>query len=116
MRPPFLGLALGGGGARGAAHIGVLHVLHEHKIIPEHLAGTSAGAVIGAMYAATLDPAWMESRFREFLMNETTKFQASTELMNDRNAETLLEKATKKSGIILLLFWGSIDLTSLNGM
>ena len=96
MRPPFLGLALGGGGARGAAHIGVLHVLHEHKIIPEHLAGTSAGAVIGAMYAATLDPAWMESRFREFLMNETTKFRASTELMNDRNPETLLEKATKK--------------------
>ena len=52
MRPPFLGLALGGGGARGAAHIGVLHVLHEHKIIPEHLAGTSTVLGAGLLIAA----------------------------------------------------------------
>ncbi|HDY75260.1 MAG TPA: patatin-like phospholipase family protein, partial [Candidatus Marinimicrobia bacterium] len=46
-----IGLALGGGGARGAAHIGVLQVLHENGFRFNHLAGTSAGAVIGAMYA-----------------------------------------------------------------
>ena len=96
MKQPFLGLALGGGGARGAAHIGILHVLHENKIIPELLAGTSAGAVIGAMYSARPDPQWIENRFGEFLMNENTKFRATAVLMNDRNAETLLEKATKK--------------------
>ncbi len=44
------GIALGGGGARGLAHIGVLEVLEENKLIPSFVAGTSMGAVIGAMY------------------------------------------------------------------
>ena len=44
-----LGLALGGGGARGAAHKGVLQILHKNGIRFDHLAGTSAGSVIGAM-------------------------------------------------------------------
>lgn len=62
-----IGLALASGGARGAAHIGVLDVLH-HNNIPIHvIAGSSAGAVIGAMYAATLDPQWVENRYREYL-------------------------------------------------
>lgn len=47
-----LGLALGGGGARGLAHILMLEVLDELKIRPHRIAGTSIGAVIGAMYAA----------------------------------------------------------------
>ena len=47
-----LGLALGGGGARGLAHILMLEVLDELKIRPHRIAGTSIGAVIGTMYAA----------------------------------------------------------------
>lgn len=47
-----LGLALGGGGARGLAHIVMLEVLDELKIRPHRIAGTSIGAVIGTMYAA----------------------------------------------------------------
>jgi len=47
-----LGLALGGGGARGLAHIPMLEVLDELKIRPHRIAGTSIGAVIGTMYAA----------------------------------------------------------------
>ncbi|MFQ6674216.1 MAG: patatin-like phospholipase family protein, partial [Fidelibacterota bacterium] len=62
-----VGLALAGGGARGAAHIGVLEVLHENGIPFHTIAGSSAGAVIGAMYAATLDPGWVEKRYREYL-------------------------------------------------
>jgi len=51
-----VGLALGGGGARGIAHIGVLAEL-EAENIPVHLiAGTSAGSIIGALYAAGLTP------------------------------------------------------------
>lgn len=46
-----IGLALGGGGAKGLAHIGVLKVLEEEKIPIEMIAGTSMGAVIGAIYA-----------------------------------------------------------------
>ncbi len=46
------GLVLSGGGARGIAHIGVLKALEEHKIFPTHIAGTSAGAIVGALYAS----------------------------------------------------------------
>ena len=49
MTEPFLGLALGGGGARGAAHIGVLQELNKAEIQIDLIAGTSAGSIIGAM-------------------------------------------------------------------
>jgi NTE family protein len=45
-----LGLALGGGGARGLAHIGVLKVLEEESLAAEFVAGTSVGSLIGALY------------------------------------------------------------------
>ena len=51
-----IGLALGGGAARGLVHIGVLKVLHKHKIYPDYIAGTSMGAIIGAAYAANRSP------------------------------------------------------------
>ena len=51
---PKIGLALGGGGAKGGAHIGVLKVLKEHNIPIDYIAGTSIGSVIGAMYATGL--------------------------------------------------------------
>ncbi|MCM8594917.1 patatin-like phospholipase family protein [Accumulibacter sp.] len=51
-RPARLGLALGGGAARGFAHVGVIKVLESQGIVPEIVAGTSAGAVVGALYAA----------------------------------------------------------------
>jgi len=57
---PNLGLALGGGGALGAAHVGVLQVLHERGIRPTIVAGTSAGAVMGAAYARGRDPYELE--------------------------------------------------------
>jgi NTE family protein len=49
---PKIGLALSGGGARGAAHVGVLRVLEEQHIPVDYIAGTSMGAVIGGLYAA----------------------------------------------------------------
>lgn len=57
---PRLGLALGGGGVLGAAHVGVVQVLHEREIRPTVVAGTSAGAVIGAAYAVGVDPYELE--------------------------------------------------------
>ena len=50
-KPVRIGLALGGGAARGFAHIGVIKVLEAQGIIPEIIVGTSAGAVVGALYA-----------------------------------------------------------------
>ncbi len=51
---PKIGLALSGGGARGAAHIGVLRELERQRIPIDYIAGTSMGAVIGGLYAAGL--------------------------------------------------------------
>jgi NTE family protein len=50
-RSKKIGYALGGGAARGLAHIGVLKVLEEHGIFPDIIVGTSMGALIGALYA-----------------------------------------------------------------
>ena len=52
-----LGLALGSGGARGLAHVGVLHVLEEAGLRPDVIAGTSMGAIVGALYADSLSAA-----------------------------------------------------------
>jgi NTE family protein len=48
---PRIGLALGGGGTRGTAHIGVLQSLEHHNIRPSCLSGTSAGAFVAALYS-----------------------------------------------------------------
>lgn len=47
-----LGIVLSGGGSRGIAHIGALKALDEHSLSPDCIAGTSAGAIVGALYAA----------------------------------------------------------------
>ncbi len=52
-----IGLALSGGAARGFAHLGVLKVLAEHEIPIDFIAGTSAGSIAGAAFAAGLSPA-----------------------------------------------------------
>ena len=45
------GLVLSGGGVRGMAHIGAIKALEEHGVKPNYIAGTSAGAIVGALYA-----------------------------------------------------------------
>ena len=51
-KPPQIGLALGGGAARGFAHIGVIQVLEEAGIRPDLVIGTSAGSLVAALYAS----------------------------------------------------------------
>jgi NTE family protein len=60
-RAPRIGLALGGGAARGFAHIGVLQVLEEQGIKPDVIVGTSAGSVVAALYAAGKTPTELAS-------------------------------------------------------
>ncbi len=55
LPPPKIALALGGGAARGFAHIGVLKVLESHGLKPDLVVGTSAGSVAGALYASGID-------------------------------------------------------------
>ncbi len=63
-----LGIALGGGGARGWAHIGVLKALHDIGIQPDIIAGTSIGAIAGGCYAANELP-----KLEEFSTNLTRR-------------------------------------------
>jgi NTE family protein len=63
-RRPVLGLALGGGAVRGAAHVGVLAVLEREGIRPDVVAGVSAGAIVGACIAAGVTSAAMLEAFR----------------------------------------------------
>ena len=70
-KPPKIGLALGGGFARGLAHVGVLKVLEEEKIPIDFIAGTSVGSVIGAAYASGISAKELEEiaalvRFKDF--------------------------------------------------
>jgi len=63
-------LALGGGGARGLSHLGVLEVLEREDIPVVGLAGTSAGALVGAMWLALGSAAAAVERWREFLASD----------------------------------------------
>lgn len=57
---PRIGLVLGGGGARGAAHIGVLRELERQRIPIDAIAGTSMGAIVGSLYASGKSPDELE--------------------------------------------------------
>jgi predicted acylesterase/phospholipase RssA len=59
LRGIQIGLALGGGAARGMAHLGVLKALEQHGIYVDMVAGTSAGAMTGTLYAAGFDPDYL---------------------------------------------------------
>jgi len=62
---PKIGLALGSGGPRGLAHIGVIKALEQEDIPIDLIAGCSIGAMIGGMYAATKDIGWIEKTAQE---------------------------------------------------
>jgi NTE family protein len=64
-KPYQLGIALSGGGARGIAHIGVLQALEDHGIKPDVISGTSAGAIVAALYASGKSPAEILSLVKE---------------------------------------------------
>ncbi len=71
MNEPTLALALGGGGARGIAHIHVLKALDEMGIKPVAMAGSSIGAMIGAAYAAGMDGREIEHFVLDTFSNRT---------------------------------------------
>ena len=73
---PKVGLALGGGGALGLAHIGVLKVLEEQRIPIDYIAGTSMGSIIAGCYASGMSPdemqTWLESLDWGEVMSDAT--------------------------------------------
>jgi NTE family protein len=70
---PKIGLALGGGGARGAAHVGVLRTLEELGIPVDYVAGTSMGSIVGGLYAMGMSPDDIERTIAEIDWTEIFK-------------------------------------------
>ncbi len=77
---PRIGLVLGGGGAKGAAHVGVLRVLDELRVPVDCVAGTSMGALVGATFASGMSAADLESAVRAIDWSQTV----GTEGLRDR--------------------------------
>src|SRR5436305_14518102 len=88
QKRPKIGIALGGGFARGLAHVGVLKVLEENNIPVDFVAGTSVGAVIGAAYCSGISARELEElarlvRMKDFARWTISRFGFAT---NDRMA------------------------------
>jgi NTE family protein len=99
-RKKRIGLALGGGGARGLAHIGVLRVFDKESIPIDLIVGTSAGALVGGAYASGISPGELEKKADEYLnspefqssaMRAFEKAQASAEMGLKRKIQKYLK-------------------------
>lgn len=93
-----IGLVLSGGGANGLAHIGVLKALEENNIPIDYITGTSAGALVGGMYAAGLSPEQME----QYVLSE--EFLLMTSGQTHPNQRFLLREEAPNASMISLSF------------
>lgn len=86
---PKIGLVLSGGGAKGGAHIGVLKVIDSLGIKIDYVAGTSAGAIVGGLYASGYNAVQIDSIFRKIdfdkVINDDTP-RASKSFYDKKNA------------------------------
>jgi NTE family protein len=84
---PRIGLVLSGGGARGAAHVGVLKVLEELRVPIDAIAGTSMGAVVGGLYASGMDARQIEQQFASIDWEDALSDRPSRENSSFRRRE-----------------------------
>ena len=98
---PTLGLALGGGAARGIAHIGLLQWLEEHRIPVDFIAGTSMGGLVGGAYAAGMTPGEIRELMRDadwdiiFLSDSPFKYKTFRRKEDARQFPALIELGLK---------------------
>jgi NTE family protein len=95
-----VGLALGGGGARGFAHIGVLQTLLDHDIPIDVIAGTSIGAIIGCSYACGISPKKLAALLDSLDLHELLGVPKNPlpEMVERVASEMLLQKAGWRNG------------------
>lgn len=103
-----VGLVLSGGGARGLAHIGVIKALEEHHIPIDYIAGTSAGAIVGCMYALGFSPDQMDS-----IVNTDEFYSWATGIIDDDYQYYFLKPEENASWITLKFSLDSAFQTSL---
>ncbi|ABA87329.1 patatin-like phospholipase domain protein [Syntrophotalea carbinolica DSM 2380] len=87
FRRPKVALALGGGAARGLAHIGVLEAFEKHGLPVDMIAGSSMGAIIGAIYALDPSVAALKERFHAYLNSDEFKETRFNQLMDHDDAD-----------------------------
>ena len=94
---PKIALVLGGGAARGFAHVGVIRALEQEKIPIDLIVGTSVGSLIGAIYA--YDMSSMELEWTAFLLEKDSLFDVlSEELAEGRKYyETMVEASLRQN-------------------
>jgi NTE family protein len=103
---PRIGLVLGGGGAKGGAHIGVIKVLEEMRIPVDCIAGTSMGAIVGAAYATGLSADELESvvtavDWRDILQSAPRQSFPVNRKSRDLVFPLGLEVGVKRDGLVL---------------
>jgi len=108
LRKRKVGLALGGGAARGLAHIGVLEVLEKEGIPIDMIAGTSAGAAIGALYAEGKDASVIKS-----LALDLRSWKRLASLVDLALPRTGFIKGRKIRDLLKLLIGGDIEFSDL---
>ena len=97
---PKIGLVLGGGGAKGAAEVGVLKVLEEAGIHIDCIAGSSVGAIVGGLYAAGYSASELDTLFQT---------QEWLSLLTDRKASLSNEPYASENGITYIFGFPILD-------
>ena len=100
---PKIGLALGGGGAKGAAEVGVLKVLEEAGVQVDYIVGTSIGSIVGGLYAAGYSASELETMFQT---------QEWLSLLTDRKASLNNEPYTTIDGVTYIFGFPVMDRNS----
>ena len=108
--PIKVAIALGGGAARGFAHVGAIKALEANGIVPDIVVGTSAGAIVGALYAAGIDIAQLEKiafAIQESQLNDwglpdrgVIKGEALQTMVNRAVNNLPLEKMVRPFGVV----------------
>jgi NTE family protein len=104
---PRVGLVLSGGGARGAAHVGVLKVLDELRVPVDAIAGTSMGAVVGGLYASGMTAAEIETLIRSLNWQDAFRDRPPREELgfrrkqDERNFLVRFALGVKETGFVL---------------
>jgi len=93
---PKIGLALGAGAARGIAHLGVLKVLQKYKIPVDYIAGSSMGAMVGALFACGIDVDFMIKFANELRSKSWVDLcMPRSGLISGKKVETMLQIMTR---------------------
>lgn len=99
---PKIGLVLSGGGAKGLAHIGVLKVLEEAGIVPDYIAGTSMGGIVGGLYSIgystdSLEKIARTTHWSYYLSDDIPRREITLEEKEDHDRFVLSVPFTEKS-------------------